>query len=174
MHTRSRHVVREWVLRRIASWDCLGKIIFTQFPVQRRNSPGPGPFSFMGRGLASIFGQIVSVRIKKLSIINLVASSHITNEKASLPVDVRRSEKTLFNLPNKRRQCPKTVPWCNSKQQRPSLTKHLKMASRLWAKCTITSLYCYDHNPSGFYLLAQVNKGYCYFHLAGITKFLKI
>ena len=110
MHTRSRHVVREWVLRRIASWDCLGKIIFTQFPVQRRNSPGPGPFSFMGRGLASIFGQFVSVRIRKLNNTNLVASSHIIKEKASLPVDVRRSEKTLFNLPNKRRQRPKKSP----------------------------------------------------------------
>ena len=36
------------------------------------------------------------------------------------------------------------------------------------------SFYYYEQNPSGFCLLAQVNKGYCYLSLAVITKFLKI
>ena len=84
---------------------------------ERRKSTGSGPLPFMGSGLPGIFGQIVSVRIKTLSNTFFVASSHIIKEKASLPVDVRRSEKSLFNLPNKRRQRPKTVPQCNSKQQ---------------------------------------------------------
>ena len=85
--------------------ESLSKDVF-----ERRTSTGSGPFPLMGSGLASIFGQIVSTRIKTLSNTNLVASSHIIKEKASLPVDVRRSEKPLFNLPNKRRQRPKTVP----------------------------------------------------------------
>ena len=82
--------------------ESLSKDVF-----ERRTSTGSGPFPLMGSGLASIFGQIVSIRIKTLSNTNLVASSHIIKEKASLPVDVRRSEKPLFN---KRRQRPKTVP----------------------------------------------------------------
>ena len=38
----------------------------------------------MGSGLAQIFGQIVSIRIKTLNNAYLVASSHNINEKASL------------------------------------------------------------------------------------------
>ena len=150
MHTRSRHVVREcsrWVVG--AASNCImGPFWETNFhPVscatwqypmgslssdvfERRASTESGPFPLIGSGLAWIFGQIVSIRIKTLSNTNLVASSHIIKEKASLSVDVRRSEKPLLNLPNKRRQRPKTVPQCNSKHQRPSITKHLKMASR--------------------------------------------
>ena len=51
----------------------------------------------MGSGLG--FGQIVSIRVKTLSNTNLAASSHIIKEKASLPVDVRRSKTLLLKLP---------------------------------------------------------------------------
>ena len=55
----------------------------------------------MGSGFAQIFGQIVSMRVKTLRKTNLVASSHIIKEEASLPVDVRRS-KTSSLLTNNR------------------------------------------------------------------------
>ena len=48
----------------------------------------------MGSGFLS--RQIVSIRVKKLNKTNLVASSHIIKEKASLPVDVRRSKTLLL------------------------------------------------------------------------------
>ena len=44
---------------------------------KRRTSTRRGPFSRMGSGLAHIFGQIVSMRVKTISNTNLVASSHI-------------------------------------------------------------------------------------------------
>ena len=59
-------------------------------------STGCGPFSFMDIALAQIFGQIVSMRVKTLSNSNLAASSHIIKEKASLPVDLRRSKAPLL------------------------------------------------------------------------------
>ena len=68
---------------------------------QRGKSTGSGSFSFMGSGFAQIFGQIVSMRVKTLRKTNLVASSHIIKEEASLPVDVRRS-KTSSLLTNNR------------------------------------------------------------------------
>ena len=44
-----------------------------------------------------MFGQVASVRVKKLSNRRLVASRHIERpEKASLPVDVRRSKTLLL------------------------------------------------------------------------------
>ena len=76
--------------------ETLSKDVF-----ERRKSTGSGSFSFMGSGLAQIFGQIVSMRVKTLSNTNLVASSHMIKEEASLPVDVRRS-KTPFLLTNNR------------------------------------------------------------------------
>ena len=75
--------------------ETLSKDVF-----ERRKSTGSGSFSFMGSGLAQIFGQIVSMRVKTLSNTNLVASSHMIEEEASLPVDIRRS-KTPFLLTNK-------------------------------------------------------------------------
>ena len=75
--------------------ETLSKDVF-----ERRKSTGSGSFSFMGSGLAQIFGQIVSMRVKTLSNTNLVASSHMKKEEASLPVDIRRS-KTPFLLTNK-------------------------------------------------------------------------
>ena len=41
-------------------------------------------------------GQIISIRVKKLSNTNLVASMHTKREKASLPFDVRRSKTSLL------------------------------------------------------------------------------
>ena len=50
-------------------------------------------FAFLGRGLSQIFAkQIVSVRVKTLSNINLVASRHIRRDKALLLVDLRPSQ----------------------------------------------------------------------------------
>ena len=44
--------------------------------------------------------QIVSVRVKTFGHTDLVASRHLTSEKGSLPVDVRRSKTWLHKLPN--------------------------------------------------------------------------
>ena len=49
--------------------------------------------------LAKIFSQIVSIRVKKLSNTNFISSRHIKGEKASLPVDVRRSKTPSLKLP---------------------------------------------------------------------------
>ena len=54
----------------------------------------------MDDGFAQIFSQIVSIRVKKLSNTNYIASRHITREKSSLPVDVRCSKTSLLKLPN--------------------------------------------------------------------------
>ena len=62
-------------------------------------STGSCPFSFLGDGFAQIFSQIVSIRVKKLSNTNYIASRHITREKSSLPVDVRCSKTSLLKLP---------------------------------------------------------------------------
>ena len=66
---------------------------------ERRTSTGSGPFSFLDDGFAQIFSQIVSIRVKKLSNTNCIASRHITREKSSLPVDVRCSKTSLLKLP---------------------------------------------------------------------------
>ena len=67
---------------------------------ERRTSTGSCPFSFLGDGFAQIFSQIVSIRVKKLSNTNYIASRHTTREKSSLPVDVRCSKMSLLKLPN--------------------------------------------------------------------------
>ena len=71
---------------------------------ERRTSTGSCPFSFLGDGFAQIFSQIVSIRVKKLSNTNYIASRHITREKSSLPVNVRCSKTSLLKLPNYSRQ----------------------------------------------------------------------
>ena len=48
-------------------------------------------FIFLSAGFAQIFSQIVSIKVKKLSNTNFISSRHVKREKASLPVDVRRS-----------------------------------------------------------------------------------
>ena len=45
----------------------------------------------MSGGFAQIFSQIVSVRVKKKMGTNFISPRHVKREKASLPVDVRRS-----------------------------------------------------------------------------------
>ena len=67
---------------------------------ERRTSTGSCPFSFLGDSFAQIFSQIVSIRVKKLSNTNCIASRHITREKSSLPVDVHCSKTSLLKLPN--------------------------------------------------------------------------
>ena len=67
---------------------------------ERRTSTGSGLFALYGREFEQIFGQIVSIRVKTLSNTNLVASRYIKREKASFPVDVRRSKTSLLKLPN--------------------------------------------------------------------------
>ena len=68
---------------------------------ERRTSTGSGLFAFLGGGFSYIFEQIVFVRVKTLGITNLLASRHFKREKASFPVDVRRSKTSLLKLPNR-------------------------------------------------------------------------
>ena len=81
-------------VKHLVSLESLSKDI-----LERRTSTGSVPFSFMAIGLAHIFGQIISMRVKTLSNTNLAASSHIIKEKASLPVDVHRSKTPFLKLP---------------------------------------------------------------------------
>ena len=66
---------------------------------ERRTSTGSAPFSFLGSGFGQIFGQIVSTRIRTLNNTNLVASRLFIREKASLPLDLRRSKTPLVKFP---------------------------------------------------------------------------
>ena len=66
---------------------------------ERRASTRSSLFEFYGRDFEQILGQIVSVRVKTLSNINLVASRHINREKGLLPIEVRRSKTSLLKLP---------------------------------------------------------------------------
>ena len=69
-------------------------------------------FSFFDGGFAQILSQIASITVKKLRNTNFIPSRHVKRENTSLPVDVRRSKKSLLKLPIG--QCfsplPKTVP----------------------------------------------------------------
>ena len=58
-----------------------------------------GRFAPLSRDFEQIFGKIVSIRIKTLGNINMVASRLIKREKGSLPVDGRRSKTSLLKLP---------------------------------------------------------------------------
>ena len=62
-------------------------------------SIGSGLFSFLGNGIALIFSQIVSIRLKKLYNTNFISSRHIKRENALLTVDVRLSKTPLLKLP---------------------------------------------------------------------------
>ena len=66
---------------------------------ERRTSTGSGRFALLSRDFEQIFGQIVSIRIKTLGNINVVASRLTKREKGSLPVDVCRSKTSLLKLP---------------------------------------------------------------------------
>ena len=66
---------------------------------ERHTSNGSGLFELLGRDFEQIIGQIVSIRVKKFSNTNLVASWHIKREKDLLLVDVRRSKTSLLKLP---------------------------------------------------------------------------
>ena len=61
---------------------------------------GGGPFALFDSVFAESFSENRLYGGKTLSIKNLVASMHIKREKASLPVDVRRSKTPLLKLRN--------------------------------------------------------------------------
>ena len=67
---------------------------------EQRMSTGNGLFTLFGSDFEQILGQIVSLRVKTLSNINLVASRHIKRDKSSPPVDVRCLKTLLLKLPN--------------------------------------------------------------------------
>ena len=69
---------------------------------ERRTSTGSGLFATLGSGWVQNPGQIVFIREKKLRNTNFLASRHIKEEKASLPVDVHRSKSSLLRVPNKK------------------------------------------------------------------------
>lgn len=64
-----------------------------------------GRFAFMGSGSARIFTYIVSIRVKKLSKTNVVASRQVKGDNASRPVAVRRSKTRVLKS-----GCPKVSP----------------------------------------------------------------
>ena len=69
---------------------------------ERRTSTGSGLFATLASGWVQNPGQIAFIRENKLSNTNFLASRHIKEEKASLPVDVHRSKSSLLRVPNKK------------------------------------------------------------------------
>ena len=61
---------------------------------------GSGRFSFLSSGWAIIFKYIVSIRVKTLSITDVVVPRRVKRENVSFPVAVRRSKTPLLKLPN--------------------------------------------------------------------------
>ena len=57
-----------------------------------------GLFVPFDRDMEQILGQIALIRVTTLSNTNLLVSWHIKREKSSLPVDVRRSKKSLLKF----------------------------------------------------------------------------
>ena len=62
--------------RKISLYSSLSKDIF-----ERRTSTGSELFSFLGRGFAQIFGQIVPISVKTRSNTNSVMSRNIKRDK---------------------------------------------------------------------------------------------
>ena len=62
-------------------------------------STGSELFALLSSDFGKFFCQIVSVRVKTRSNTNLQALRNILRENGSLPVYVRRSKKSLLNLP---------------------------------------------------------------------------
>ena len=75
------------------------KVSLSRDVFERRTSTRSRIFAHLIRDFEQIFEQIVSIRVKKLSNTNLVASRNIKREKGSLPVDVRSSKMSLLKLP---------------------------------------------------------------------------
>ena len=65
-----------WTRQENLLYSSLSKNIF-----ERRTSTGSGLFSFLGRGFAQIFGQIVSMSVKTRSNTNSVVSRNIKRDK---------------------------------------------------------------------------------------------
>ena len=65
-----------WTRQENLLYSSLSKDIF-----ERRTSTGSGLFSFLGRGFAQIFGQIVSMSVKTRSNTNSVVSRNIKRDK---------------------------------------------------------------------------------------------
>ena len=77
----------------------IGSLTKTIF--KRHMSTGSARFPFLHIVFAQICGQMVFIRVKKLSNSNLVVLRHIKSEKTSFPFDVRHSKTFLLKLPNK-------------------------------------------------------------------------
>ena len=87
---------------KIDKLDCCVKLILGSLSnsvFERQTSTGSGLFTTVSSGLVETLGLIVFIREKTLSNTNLLASRHIKREKASLPVDARRSKTSLLKLP---------------------------------------------------------------------------
>ena len=75
---KKKKKIREylWTRQENLLYSSLSKDIF-----ERRTSTGSGLFSFLGRGFAQIFGQIVSMSVKTRSNTNSVVSRKIKRDK---------------------------------------------------------------------------------------------
>ena len=104
---------------------------------EQRTSIGSGLFPFLDDGIAQIFSQIVSIRVKKLCNTNFISSRHIKRENASLPVDVRRSKTPLLKLPSSLRSIAVLVERTNKPRRtravkpRPTKRRHATEALQM-------------------------------------------
>ena len=75
---KKKKKIREylWTRQENLLYSSLSKDIF-----ERRTSTGSELFSFLGRGFAQIFGQIVSISVKTRSNTNSVMSRNIKRDK---------------------------------------------------------------------------------------------
>ena len=94
-HVVQIHVCRLPQTRLVAPTGSLSNSAFWATDVNRKWA-----FCNIGCGWVQNPGQIVLIREKKLSNTNFLASRHIKEEKASLPVDVHRSKSCLLRVPN--------------------------------------------------------------------------
>ena len=99
IHTLQSLLKYEPASERSVTLYCTGSLLISNHVFERRRSTRNEPFAILRRDLDQIFWQIVYKRVKTLSSTYLVASRNINIEKDSLPVDVRRSEKSLLKLP---------------------------------------------------------------------------
>ena len=69
-------------------------------------------FFNLGSGFSHIFGQTVSVGVKKLSNTNSIASRYFERQKPVFPVYVRRSKISLLKQPDKNQKGTKPRAFC--------------------------------------------------------------
>ena len=88
-----------------SSFSCLRILVSLSKDVfERRTSTGRGLFAFLSSSLVHILRQIVSINVRTLSNSNLVVTSHIKRNRASLPVD----------------SCHSKTPWVKRITQAPA------------------------------------------------------